>query len=786
MSKGIRVDPQYYSTQSYMRKGQKNLPNNEHFTPDPSHQAKIAPVSTNPPTIDDAYDDAYGYDLNEPYEYENKVEEYNAHQGFLEKGFDVEELRMEHETANEWMMRRKFIDAHRFNFPKDRLICLSSCFVNIEKYGARYPQQVMDDIKRLTQGMTEELNKHKQKAKDYTMTNFVRSSGTENKKEDPSQALKRKSAEGAAYAAKKSKMLFVKAAGEFQSTDVTHANEILSGDADEIFNNMSASKERMKDAKETYTGNPMSDPGAIKVLCYKFLRLSKKLNSFTDKSKNAVEHIHNACARTHMQHRADIRHSWESLPICFVCEVYINEVLVGVGRGQKKKDAKHNGYANALVTIKKKFLIVYKNEKPTHGRLELRSSDDPFDNAVFINKRDIMETIEPPKPPTPPPSEESEPTPVPEPSKPTQEDPKKLKPTKKQPLPAKEFVTPPLNPDPAMQTKDLPVINPNPFQDPSLPAPDIMYTKKPAIKIAAKFKSASLVPQPKKQEDTRPLTVQWRDRANNHSNPKIANFVIKEPMEAEDGSAEPLGVLVNSISAAPQCDGNFSVKPGQDGHVGVFSLGGEVIAVGKGATPKDAKRKSAELAMPLLKQWCWTLKTGKPQTDGDKVSKESIGDLSATEGTSGANGNLGSQIEGDNIGNRMLQKIGWTGGGLGKKETGRVQPVSLESVINREGLGYTGDVTNLKQTVKKHVENYIKSGKTGEMAFSADFTSEERKIIHNEARKLGLKSQSYNTKIGRFLVVSRKRNLIQTIEYALTNEEASDKYKVIPPTGNIF
>jgi len=50
----------------------------------------------------------------------------------------VEELRGPHESEKEWTIKRSFLLAHKDNLDRERLICLATCFINMEMYGCGY------------------------------------------------------------------------------------------------------------------------------------------------------------------------------------------------------------------------------------------------------------------------------------------------------------------------------------------------------------------------------------------------------------------------------------------------------------------------------------------------------------------------------------------------------------------------------------------------------------------------------------------------------------------------
>ena len=88
--------------------------------------------------------------------------------------FDVDSMRLEHESSTDWKIRRSFLLAHHDKFPEDRLLCLASCFVNIEMYGCRYPAGVMAQIKELAFEIQDDLEEVRGKVRKRTQVAFVK------------------------------------------------------------------------------------------------------------------------------------------------------------------------------------------------------------------------------------------------------------------------------------------------------------------------------------------------------------------------------------------------------------------------------------------------------------------------------------------------------------------------------------------------------------------------------------------------------------------------------------
>lgn len=207
------------------------------------------------------------------------------------------------------------------------------------------------------------------------------------------------------------------------------------------------------------------------------------------------------------------------------------------------------------------------------------------------------------------------------------------------------------------------------------------------------------------------------------------------------------------------------------------SLNGIVLADCVGESKVSLKLEAAELALKLLKEKCYTViyKQLEQADAKNTVQRDTV--ISDT---------LQKQmIPESNIGNRLLKKIGWTGGGLGKEgNLGIVEPVSLESVINREGLGLSankGISKDFPLKISNIIQEYMHSDKQEDLVFSPTFTKEERVIIHQQSRRYQLKNKSYGHDEDRFLVLSRKRTPLELIAHVLANGGETTKYILKPP-----
>ena len=196
-----------------------------------------------------------------------------------------------------------------------------------------------------------------------------------------------------------------------------------------------------------------------------------------------------------------------------------------------------------------------------------------------------------------------------------------------------------------------------------------------------------------------------------------------------------------------------------------------------GTTKEDAKKAAGEEALSSLREICYSIVV-KQDVDNDEegLTKDEL----VSEIKKG-----GNVIPDNNIGNMLLRKMGWSGGGVGKHGTGIAEPIKADQVIGREGFGLTaskGIDKSFHQKVQDILVNYTKSNDQNDLHFSPEFTKEERAIIHKAAQKYGLKSHSKGKDEARYLIISRKRSAGQLLDHVMSSGGTTSKYEVIPPS----
>ncbi|OXB72044.1 UNVERIFIED_CONTAM: hypothetical protein H355_010646 [Colinus virginianus] len=207
-------------------------------------------------------------------------------------------------------------------------------------------------------------------------------------------------------------------------------------------------------------------------------------------------------------------------------------------------------------------------------------------------------------------------------------------------------------------------------------------------------------------------------------------------------------------------------------------LENEFIAEAVGVK-KSVKHEAAEEAVKILKKTQPTVVNNlKKGTVEDVISRNEIRGRSAEDA-------FKQKIKEDNIGNQILRKMGWTGGGLGKDGEGIREPISVKEQFKREGLGLDVERVNkiAKRDIEQIIRNYAHSDSHVDLTFSTELTNDERKQIHQIAQKYGLKSKSHGQGHDRYLVVSRKRRKEDLLDQ-LKQEGHVGHYELIMPQAN--
>ncbi|XP_068596134.1 NF-kappa-B-repressing factor [Brachionichthys hirsutus] len=208
-------------------------------------------------------------------------------------------------------------------------------------------------------------------------------------------------------------------------------------------------------------------------------------------------------------------------------------------------------------------------------------------------------------------------------------------------------------------------------------------------------------------------------------------------------------------------------------------LDGQYVAAGIGPK-KTVKHIAANEALATLRQTQAVVKSNlRKEGNGDAISRSQILARSGEEATR-------QEIKEDNIGNQLLRKMGWRGGGLGRDGEGIAEPIRVKEQFSREGLGMDAGKAGIqlsKRDIEDIIHNYVSSERQNDLRFATDLNNDERKQIHLISQKYGLRSKSYGQGRQRFLIVSRKVQKDELIGQLLQEGQVG-RYELVKPQAS--
>ena len=206
-----------------------------------------------------------------------------------------------------------------------------------------------------------------------------------------------------------------------------------------------------------------------------------------------------------------------------------------------------------------------------------------------------------------------------------------------------------------------------------------------------------------------------------------------------------------------------------------IKIAGEIVCEDTGGTKQEARDKAAAKALQILQKKCYTIKVkNKFLSDGTEVDMMDVEMNTKVGGKAEA---LGS----NNMGHKLLSMMGWSGGGLGKSAGGVAEPITATTVFGREGLGNKGTGQHFKQKITKIVEEWIASNSPYDLVFTTGFDNEQRKEMHQVARRFNMKSKSFGKDDNRQLTISKKFDGVSLVKELLSRGGETEKYSLIPP-----
>jgi len=166
-------------------------------------------------------------------------------------------------------------------------------------------------------------------------------------------------------------------------------------------------------------------------------------------------------------------------------------------------------------------------------------------------------------------------------------------------------------------------------------------------------------------------------------------------------------------------------------------------------------------------------------------------------------------------GKNLLKKMGWKGEGygMGKNQQGILKPIEVDVNNARLGLGFLNyrfndgydeelvqldkevnsqieddfhsikSLRNNRRHLKSNVNNllnkFVTSSLNIDLVFDSELTKDERKLIHMDACRLGLKTHSEGSGANRFIVVSKNIASSHLLNNILNSSGQISKYELI-------
>ncbi|KAG8316236.1 hypothetical protein J6590_055858 [Homalodisca vitripennis] len=139
---------------------------------------------------------------------------------------------------------------------------------------------------------------------------------------------------------------------------------------------------------------------------------------------------------------------------------------------------------------------------------------------------------------------------------------------------------------------------------------------------------------------------------------------------------------------------------------------GKVLSSGTGKSKREAKMNAAIEGLNRLRKTCFTIQE-KNVFLSQNLTNIKDGEINTSY----------PPIPQDNIGSKMMQKMGWTGNGLGKHQQGMQTPIQIMSAKpKQQGFGHWNKMS-AKEKFKCFFKKYMTNETSSELIFDPDALS---------------------------------------------------------------
>ncbi|XP_058813380.1 uncharacterized protein LOC131677532 isoform X2 [Topomyia yanbarensis] len=260
------------------------------------------------------------------------------------------------------------------------------------------------------------------------------------------------------------------------------------------------------------------------------------------------------------------------------------------------------------------------------------------------------------------------------------------------------------------------------------------------------------------------------------------NIVLLNDLDATQAAFNCLGCGQLEIIDGKNSAGQNFVK---------VQVGDYVLVDRTFGSEKPVKVHSKQIILNELKRHCFKLKRTKPISNLNKEVERHVTKAMDSSGrrvvrmrkaqSSSVNLKNSAKIGEDNVGFKLLRRLGWDGGPLGQNGTGIMDPIVSDSKgasFNREGLGMKTDrkkdVYNIDANFyRETLRNFRNSGVEYDLVFCKQFNIHERRLLSNIAKEehleTNLVSHSKNNK--NLVVLGRKLTPHELLERIIIDKD---------------
>ncbi|XP_039453203.1 uncharacterized protein LOC120432138 [Culex pipiens pallens] len=207
-----------------------------------------------------------------------------------------------------------------------------------------------------------------------------------------------------------------------------------------------------------------------------------------------------------------------------------------------------------------------------------------------------------------------------------------------------------------------------------------------------------------------------------------------------------------------------------------------VLAKASGKKSGKAQTRAIKLFFTSLRNHCYRIETLAPKSMFQSTTNV-VPRLTAQQLQQA---NSPDRINESNVGFRMLQKIGWTGGPLGAKAQGRLDPIESSTLRKgRAGIGAPLEDTIEPAHYRQVMTDFRARNEGRPLVFSPEFTKQECVGLQRIASQLRLDGRVVSLPKGvkRFAVMAPELPPQEIVRRVMIEKDASlsGQYRVLPP-----